>query len=150
MVAWLGPKQSVVVTVETFVVRAAEDGFKNTITFTAWGGAERIMKSAIMNVVHTRRTDYEEPRVWQKYTSDCTNVIWGKCEDATWAIEVTAQDTKSGKINLATFKCQLPFGNILDFRVTAVNFKPQGDVLSEQLHSWDNRTCHRILQWVLL
>lgn len=98
-IAWLRPKQAVVVTVEAIVLNAAEDGLGNVITFAVLDGAERIQKTAVMRVVHNKRNDFDEPRVWQKYTSDCTNVLLGRCEDATWAIEITAQDQDSGKGN---------------------------------------------------
>lgn len=93
--SWLNPKQSVIVTVESFVKGTAGSGYRNLMTFSVLG-PENAQKTAAMQVGNSRTEDNEDPRLWHRYTSDCTNVILGSCEDATWAIEVTAQDRESG------------------------------------------------------
>lgn len=66
------------------------------ITFTVTG-SDQIEKAAIMNIDNERIVDFDNPYLTHKFTSDCLNVLLGSCEDGTWAIEVTAQDTGSGE-----------------------------------------------------
>lgn len=59
-------------------------------------GADQIEKKVYMDI-SDNVIDYDDPYITYKYTSDCMNVLLGNCEDGTWSIEVTAQDTGSGK-----------------------------------------------------
>lgn len=72
-------------------------GYKDLITFIATG-PERIEKNVMMNIDNDKIVDYDEPYLGHRYTSDCMNVLLGSCEDGSWAIEVTAQDSGSGVI----------------------------------------------------
>lgn len=107
--AWLNPHQTVIVTVTTRA-SSSSAGYRDTITFIATG-PERIEKSVIMNVDNNKIVDYDEPYLGHRYTSDCLNVLLGSCEDGSWAIEVTAQDTGSGLLQVTSIPTGLYFPN---------------------------------------
>lgn len=83
---------------------------RDLITFTATG-PEQVEKSVIMNVDNEKIVDYDEPDLTHRYTSDCMNVLLGSCEDGTWTIEVTAQDTGSGLLQVTSVPSGLYFPN---------------------------------------
>lgn len=100
----MNPRQTVIVTV-TIRSSGSSAGYKDQITFIATG-PERIEKSVVLSVDNEKIVDYEEPYLTHRYTSDCMNVLLGNCEDGSWTIEVTAQDSGSG-----LEKCTLPLAD---------------------------------------
>lgn len=96
----------------TVTARASNSGagYKDIITFIATG-PERIEKSVFMNVDTNKIVDYDEPYLGHRYTSDCLNVLLSSCEGGSWAIEVVAQDTGSGLLQVTSIPTGLHFPN---------------------------------------
>lgn len=105
----MNPRQTVIVTV-TARASTSGAGYRDMITFTATG-PERIEKNVIMNVDNDKIVDFDEPYLGHRYTSDCMNVLLGSCEDGSWAIEVTAQDSGSGLLQVTSIPSGLYFPN---------------------------------------
>lgn len=85
-----------IVTVITHPRYNSQSSYRDLITFVVTG-ADQIEKKVYMDISDST-VDYDDPYVTHKYTSDCLNVLLGNCADGTWSIEVTAQDTGSGKV----------------------------------------------------
>ncbi|KAF2879624.1 hypothetical protein ILUMI_26537, partial [Ignelater luminosus] len=108
--AWLNPKQTIIVTVTVYAPHAVSAGYRNLITFTV-SGPERVQKSAAMYISTNIINDNKEPRLTHRYTSDCTDILLGNCQDGTWIIEVTAEDRESGLLQLTSNPKGLYFPN---------------------------------------
>lgn len=98
-------------------------GYRNLITFTV-SGPERVQKSAAMYVSTNIITDNKEPRLTHRYTSDCTDILLGNCQDGTWIIEVTAEDRESGSICMQI--CKVLEFNFLILGLLQLTSNPKG------------------------
>ncbi|KAF5301939.1 hypothetical protein FQR65_LT19161 [Abscondita terminalis] len=107
---WLNPKQTTIVTVFARTSQSILSEYLNVITFSAVG-PERAQKSAQMFVTNSVYNDNEEPRLTHRYTSDCTDILLGDCQDGTWSIEVVAEDRDSGLLQLTSNPKNLYFPN---------------------------------------
>ncbi|KAF5294840.1 hypothetical protein FQA39_LY00324 [Lamprigera yunnana] len=107
---WLNPKQTAVVTVELRIPNVATSAYRNLVTFSILG-AERVQKSVLVFITNSIVSDNEKPRLTYRYTSDCTDILLGNCEDGTWTIEVTAEDKESGLLQLSSSPKGLYFPN---------------------------------------
>ena len=69
--------------------------YQDVVTFTA-AGSETVSKRVIVDV-GVFKEDRRDPELDYHFTSDCSDVLFGSCEDGTWTVEVKAKDTGSGK-----------------------------------------------------
>ncbi|GLV42975.1 uncharacterized protein CBL_13664 [Carabus blaptoides fortunei] len=104
--SWIGPKQTIEVTVDTYVPSGTTLTFTNLITLLAQG-QEKGQKSALVYVSAQRIMDTEQPYLTYQFTSNCMEVSYRSCQSGTWTLEVTVQDSQSGnsdKIKTTTFE----------------------------------------------
>ncbi|XP_044256195.1 uncharacterized protein LOC123006088 isoform X2 [Tribolium madens] len=92
---WINPQETATVRV-TLTTRSGQ--YQDFITFTA-AGTETVTKKVIVDV-GISSDDRRDPHIDYHFTSDCTGVLLGSCEDATWTVEVKAKDTGSGLLQV--------------------------------------------------
>ncbi|XP_015835407.1 uncharacterized protein LOC103314874 [Tribolium castaneum] len=92
---WINPQETATVRV-TLTTRSGQ--YQDHITFTA-AGTETVSKKVIVDV-GISNDDRRDPHIDYHFTSDCTGVLLGSCEDATWTVEVKAKDTGSGLLQV--------------------------------------------------
>ncbi|XP_060515767.1 uncharacterized protein LOC132695500 [Cylas formicarius] len=95
----LSPLESTIV---TLTLNTKGGVYQDEITFSAKAGSVFVQKKILVDVDSFNYFDDTEPRIDYSYTSDCTDVIFSKCEKGTWTIEITAQDLDSGLLQLNT------------------------------------------------
>lgn len=74
-------------------------GGDDLVTLSASSGSDRIDKKSIVRSTDSNTAygqDNEVPHMWHKFTSNCQDVIFSRCEDHSWTMEVTAQDRETG------------------------------------------------------
>jgi hypothetical protein len=89
---WINPQETATVRI-TLTTRPGF--YQDLITFSVVG-SETVTKNVLVDVGSTKE-DRHDPYLDYHFTSDCTSVLFGACEDATWTVEVQAKDTGSGK-----------------------------------------------------
>ncbi|XP_017779712.1 PREDICTED: uncharacterized protein LOC108565002 [Nicrophorus vespilloides] len=106
---WMQPRQTKVVAVTIFTRNDFGSSYQDFVTFYAMTGQEKYIKKILLNVDAKHVVDTRKPTIWHKFTSNCLNVLLANCEDATWSVEITAQDKESG-LMLLTPNIHFPNG----------------------------------------
>ncbi|KAJ3623015.1 hypothetical protein MTP99_019275 [Tenebrio molitor] len=94
---WINPQETATVRI-TLTTRPGF--YQDLITFSVVG-SETVTKNVLVDVGSTKE-DRHDPYLDYHFTSDCTSVLFGACEDATWTVEVQAKDTGSGLLQVVS------------------------------------------------
>lgn len=93
--AWISPRQTITVVLNVQLVPKAGVNYRDEIVFRSTGPYTLVEKSTYIYVHDATPLDNLSPHMWHTYTKYCT--ILSKCEEQDWNIEVTAQDSETGK-----------------------------------------------------
>ncbi|KAJ3640115.1 hypothetical protein Zmor_003431 [Zophobas morio] len=101
---WINPGETATVRL-TLTTRPG--AYQDVVTFTA-AGSETVSKRVIVDV-GVFKEDRRDPELDYHFTSDCSDVLFGSCEDGTWTVEVKAKDTGSGLLQVISIPKGLYF-----------------------------------------